>query len=326
MDLFYCKIDDGNFGDDMNAWFWDDAFPRFREVDPDVTMFGIGSILWGENIAQFPRIRVMGSGTGVGTLPKDMPDNLAFSWVRGPLTAKEFGLDADMALTDGAALCPRLDRFAGAVNEDMGPIFVPHRGTIRLPLNWERVAERAGLTLVSPADESVDVIKRIAGASFVLAESLHGAILADAFRKPWVPVAIAPGFNFFKWNDWGQSIGVDIEMRHAMKLQKQAYEYVRRARRVLKGQKARPMTAKDDPNSTIKVPNLGVEAETVSYDLNTSEKEGAKKMFARLAPVMEFTLVRELRALTRVRPYLSDTAHLTARQDEMLARIAKLSA
>ncbi len=326
MDLFYCKIDDGNFGDDMNAWFWDDAFPRFRDIDPEVTMFGIGSILWGENIAQFPRIRVMGSGTGVGTLPKEMPHNLDFSWVRGPLTAKEFGLDDSMALTDAAALCPRLDRYAAAVNEDLGPIFVPHRGTIRLPLNWERVAKRAGMNLVSPADESVDVIKRIAGSSFVVAESLHGAILADAFRKPWVPVAIAPGFNFFKWNDWGKSIGVNLEIRHAMKLQKQAYEFMRRAKRVLSGQRARPMTAKDDPNSTIKVPNLGIESATVSYKLNTSEKEGAKKIFARFAPVMEFTLVSELRALKNARPHLSNATHLSGLQDEMLARIAKLSA
>jgi hypothetical protein len=29
MDLIYFKTTDGNFGDDQNQWFWDEALPGF---------------------------------------------------------------------------------------------------------------------------------------------------------------------------------------------------------------------------------------------------------------------------------------------------------
>ena len=42
---------------------------------------------------------------------------------------------------------------------------------------------------------------------------MHAAILADAFRVPWIPVSISGTFNGAKWQDWGQSLGMQVDIR-----------------------------------------------------------------------------------------------------------------
>lgn len=34
----------GNFCDDLNVWFWDQALPGWRDWDDEVTLIGIGTI------------------------------------------------------------------------------------------------------------------------------------------------------------------------------------------------------------------------------------------------------------------------------------------
>jgi succinoglycan biosynthesis protein ExoV len=38
---------------------------------------------------------------------------------------------------------------------------------------------------------------------------MHGAILADTLRVPWIPVITSPIINVFKWRDWTMSLGLD---------------------------------------------------------------------------------------------------------------------
>ena len=45
----------------------------------------------------------------------------------------------------------------------------------------------------------------------MLAESLHAAIIADAFRVPWIPVRIGHKFLAGKWTDWAAGIGVTLQ-------------------------------------------------------------------------------------------------------------------
>ena len=40
------------------------------------------------------------------------------------------------------------------------------------------------------------------------------AILADAFRVPWVAVSTSRSINSFKWQDWAQTVGVTYRPRH----------------------------------------------------------------------------------------------------------------
>jgi succinoglycan biosynthesis protein ExoV len=50
------------------------------------------------------------------------------------------------------------------------------------------------------------VLAQISRARLVLAESLHAAICADAYRVPWLPVLTSPRINAFKWHDWLRSL------------------------------------------------------------------------------------------------------------------------
>lgn len=66
-----------------------------------------------------------------------------------------------------------------------------------------------------PQQKSRDVIRRIAGAPLVLAESMHAAIIADAFGTPWHAIFISPLINRWKRMDWADSIGIVPVFHHA---------------------------------------------------------------------------------------------------------------
>jgi len=54
------------------------------------------------------------------------------------------------------------------------------------------------------------VIAQTRACSRILAESLHGAICADAMAIPWAPCILAHRFNTFKWLDWLATINRDF--------------------------------------------------------------------------------------------------------------------
>lgn len=38
---------------------------------------------------------------------------------------------------------------------------------------------------------------------------MHGAIVADTYRIPWIPIKLYPYINEFKWNDWALSLNIE---------------------------------------------------------------------------------------------------------------------
>ncbi len=212
MTPFYWESDHGNFGDDLNLWLWDFLLPGFRDIAPDVLLVGVGTVLNADLLKPGGRKLVVGSGFGYGELP-DMRN--AAEWdircVRGPLTAEKLGLAPAFGIIDPAVMVADMPEFQ-SMDRTGGTIFVPHWESTIGSL-WPELCRVAGIGYVDPCGEARSVIRAIAGAQLVVAESMHAAILADAFRVPWVAVTTSQSINSFKWTDWARSLDVDYVPR-----------------------------------------------------------------------------------------------------------------
>ncbi|WP_294606488.1 polysaccharide pyruvyl transferase family protein [uncultured Roseovarius sp.] len=194
----------GNFGDDLNAWFWDEVLPGWRDWEDSVTLVGIGTIL---NAGLLPtgKLLVIGSGVGYGRIPDVSNSN---DWdiraVRGPRTTRVLGLGKAKSFSDPAIVLPCLEMFHDIEKTDE-ILFVPHVGSDQ-SFDWDTICGRLGLSYQSPSAPPEVVIKRLASAHAVIAESMHAAIISDAFGTPWTAVQINKSFNRFKWFDWSESL------------------------------------------------------------------------------------------------------------------------
>lgn len=211
MQLFYYHAHAGNFGDDLNAWLWERLAPGRWSATSDTLFSGIGTII-GNPMPPALRVVVFSSGFGYSRPPADWNTE---KWdvvaVRGPLTARMLSLPENSAVADGALLLSRLPELAPLPEESRsGTIFVPHHTSIEFP-GWDRACALAGIELVDPRDECRKVIERIRSARLVIAESMHAAIIADTLRVPWLPVATSSQIHTFKWLDWSLALKVPFE-------------------------------------------------------------------------------------------------------------------
>jgi hypothetical protein len=196
MVIKYCRIEGGNFGDDLNTLIWSRLFPDLSALEGRVLIYGVGTLLDGRHN---PAIKKVVLGTGIGELHAARPDpNWDFRWVRGPKSAREFNLPVDRAIGDSALLWPEL--LPG--HDHNGPIgLIPHYLTWD-SYDWCRVAADAGMRAINPRLAPSEVIDQMRGCSRILSESLHGAICADAMGVPWAAAILAHRFSEFKWKDW----------------------------------------------------------------------------------------------------------------------------
>lgn len=213
MNLIYFHDPQGNFGDDLNSWIWDSLLPGWQGWDEGVSLLGVGTLINAERLDPLrdSKLLIAGSGVGYGTLPSlPLPPEWDVRSVRGPKSADLLGLPQDLGLLDPAIMIPEMEEFTGlrAVGP---PVFIPHHKSV-LRHDWAAACRTAGLTFVSPRDNSKDVIRKIAAAPLVLAESMHAAILADSFRVPWIAVSISHWFNAAKWGDWAESLDLDLKI------------------------------------------------------------------------------------------------------------------
>jgi hypothetical protein len=212
LDLLYFRTPNGNFGDDMNQWFWDTALPGWQDWDKDVTLVGIGTILKRGFLPEGRRKLVIGSGVGYGRIPdiRANPAEWDIRCVRGPRAAAALGLPPERGIVDPAVLVADFAEFRG-LERSGERLFVPHFATAE-KYDWAQICAGTGFTPLSPVGDAREIIRRIARAEAVVAESMHAAIVADAFRTPWQGVAISRAFNDFKWTDWAESVGAELEI------------------------------------------------------------------------------------------------------------------
>jgi succinoglycan biosynthesis protein ExoV len=235
MKLYFHEAPAGNFGDDLSPWLFSRAIPDWPELADDThCIFGVGTILTEGNLSKFVKPIVFGSGGTYKTIPRrDILDRCHFICVRGPLTRELFGLPEGMPLGDPAIYLPRL--MAPSVPGGSGKtVFIPHHLTLVGALGAEvakAVETELAVEIVSPRQDFQTVIDSIRGAERVITESLHGAIIADAFRVPWRVVALSPMFNSFKWRDWGRSVGIDADLHKAFSATNFAATWLRKITR-----------------------------------------------------------------------------------------------
>ena len=95
MQLFHWHAPRGNFGDDMNQWFWDDVLPGWRDWAAPGHLIGVGSLLT-TGLALPAGVKIVaGAGAGYGQPPPMDPADWDIRFVRGPRTAAALGLPAD---------------------------------------------------------------------------------------------------------------------------------------------------------------------------------------------------------------------------------------
>lgn len=208
MQLIHYRHTVPNFGDDLNADLWPALAPAlFLNREEDRGFVGIGTII-GIEVGAIGTLDIFSSGAGYDRVERWAGKTLNVHCVRGPLTARLLGADPALVLTDGAILTPLLPDYPDRGTGGGGTVVVPHFQTIASP-GWAEACEQAGFTLVDPRGAPTDVVRQLAGADLVLAESLHGAALADIYDVPWIPFGTSRNLSVSKWTDWLASLALD---------------------------------------------------------------------------------------------------------------------
>lgn len=199
-----------NFGDELNPWLWQRLLPQgFLDQDPSELFIGIGSIISDEWPAGAMK-HVIGSGYGGYTAAPDLHDgswNVVF--VRGPRTAQKLGLQPETAICDSAVLLRTTSLPAPAPGIDVA--FMPHFHSLERGF-WSEACRMAGIRMIDPRDDVEMVLAQIRGAQMLITEAMHGAIVADALRTPWVAVRPIHGANSDKWLDWAEALKIDLRV------------------------------------------------------------------------------------------------------------------
>lgn len=203
MKLYYYKDYRGNFGDDLNPWLWSKLLPEFFDDDERTIFVGIGTLL--NSLLPREAHKVVFS-TGVGYLepPPPVDDSWRIFCVRGPLSAARLGVDKSLAITDGAALLRTIE--FPSCDKRYGVSFIPHHGSHRP--KWSDVCRMLGINYIDPSKDVDFVLSEIRKSKLIIAEAMHGAIVADTLRVPWIPVKFHQHILDFKWQDWCQSLGL----------------------------------------------------------------------------------------------------------------------
>ena len=207
MKLVMWRGADPNFGDELNNWIWPKVIPGVLDDSPTDFFVGIGTLLNHRLPAQH-RV-VFGSGAGYGDRPNLGKGRWSFYCVRGPLTAQALGLPSSLGVADPGILVRTLFDFES--DGRARPVgFMPHKDSAGSG-RWHDICDAADILYIDPRANVDDVLRLISGCRLLIAEAMHGAIVADALRVPWLAARIMPSLLNFKWHDWCQSMALDYQ-------------------------------------------------------------------------------------------------------------------
>ncbi|WP_417737611.1 hypothetical protein [Rosistilla oblonga] len=216
MKIYYWNVVP-NFGDLINPWLWPKVLPGLTAggcpktnngilESPGELLVGIGTLI-NQHFPKAKRSIVVGTGVGYGKLPI-FGDNVKVYCVRGPRSAHALGLPRSQGIIDPGILVK--EYCSGSDEKHCEFSFMPQVSSVRNCRGaWEKVCKKLGLGYIDPRSPVDDTVMRISHSGTLITESMHGAIVAEALRVPWIPVVSRSEILSFKWHDWCESIGVE---------------------------------------------------------------------------------------------------------------------
>lgn len=130
--------------------------------------------------------------------------------VRGPLTARAMGLRGEYALGDPGLLADELVR---GVDKHYKLGIVPHWSDVELEHRPE--FQRYDPHIIRPSGDPLEVLREIGRCHKIVASSLHGLIVADAFgipRRTEMTKIFAREGKSFKFEDHAAAVGLPFEV------------------------------------------------------------------------------------------------------------------
>lgn len=208
MKLFYYQFDTGiiNFGDDLNPWLWDKFLPNIFDQDDSSIFVGMGTIL-NDAIPTAKKTAVFGSGYGYRSAPL-IDESWKIYCVRGPYTANSLNLcPKKHVISDPALLVNR--KFDFDIEKKHPISYMPHVSSAMD--EWKIVCDDLNIFFIDPRQSVESTLKDIASTELLITEAMHGAIVADALRTPWVPVTTQQMINQIKWQDYCSSVSLEYQ-------------------------------------------------------------------------------------------------------------------
>lgn len=199
-----------NIGDFINQIIFDEIL-NLPHHDNEVVL-GIGTILGLKKPKANTIYHVFGSGISCdqidtyGKFDNSKIDQYVFHGVRGPITANSVShhhppfISGDFAYLLPSKIQPTQD----LKSEKVG--FIPHKDSLKFYDHWGPLLAKCNLHFISPLLSPQKFVDEIHKCERVMCEAMHGAILCDAYRIPWLPVFTYHGISKSKWNDWLRSM------------------------------------------------------------------------------------------------------------------------
>lgn len=210
MKLTYHK--GNNFGDELNPFIFERYLLDFLDNSENELLLGIGTILGLKKSSNKKIVFSSGATDSMlstyGAVPS-IDNTYDIFCVRGPLTARLLNLDPSLAVLDGAYLL--YDFYKKPITKKYKVSYIPHVGSESFYEGLQSVFEDMGINYISPKEGIDSVLEKINQSELVLAEAMHGAIVADALRVNWIPIKMYKTINEFKWKDWLFSINKEYE-------------------------------------------------------------------------------------------------------------------
>lgn len=225
------KVISENWGDDINYYFLKEIVQRpilmYNHVSLAIRLELKNFLVIGSTMDMLCKKNTEVWGAGIIDEKKSLRIKPRKVYaVRGPLTRKkllEEGVECPEIYGDPALLIPR--HYKPKVPKKHLYGFIPHRSNLEriddFTVDGVPLSERRDVLVIdlSKYDKWTDIVDQICSCENILSASLHGLIIAEAYRIPnlWIEFGKPLIGGHFKFHDFFLSIDRDRESPHIIK-------------------------------------------------------------------------------------------------------------